>query len=127
MFENQYLTYDEYHTDLKGSLTEDAFNLLEFEARAKIDDMTSGRLKDLDTQIDEVKLCIFKLISVLNENNTSIKSESVDGYSITLMDTKTLEKAKETIIREYLSTSNLNDDYNTPYLYRGFNSVTCVS
>lgn len=127
MFENQYLTYDEYHTDLKGSLTEDAFNLLEFEARAKIDDMTSGRLKDLDTQIDEVKLCIFKLISVLNENNTSIKSESVDGYSITLMDTNTLEKAKETIIREYLSNSNLDDDYNTPYLYRGFNGVDCVS
>ena len=127
MFENQYLTYDEYHTDLKGSLTEDAFNLLEFEARAKIDDMTSGRLKDLDTQIDEVKLCIFKLISVLNENNTSIKSESVDGYSITLMDTNTLEKAKETIIREYLSNSNLDDYYNTPYLYRGFNGVDCVS
>lgn len=117
-FDGQYLTYTKYET-LGGSLTEDAFNLLEYEARKKIDNMTFGRLKELDTQLDEVKLCIFKLIGIINENNTAIRSEGVDGYSITYLDKKELESLKESIVEEYLGECNLDDDYNTPYLYVG--------
>jgi hypothetical protein len=119
MFDTKYLTYTEYKDTLEGTLTENAFNLLEYEARKKIDQMTFGRLKELTTQINEVKLCIFKLIGILNENNTSIKSESVDGYSYTIMDKKDLENLKESIVEEYLSECYLEDEYNTPYLYVG--------
>ena len=44
-FEGQYLTYEEY-IDLGGTLDLMPFNLLEFEARRKIDIRTQSRLKD---------------------------------------------------------------------------------
>jgi hypothetical protein len=122
MFDEQYLTEDEY-AELGGSLTVNAFNLLEYEARKKIDEMTQGRLKTLSTQVDDVKLCIFKLIGILNENNTSILSEGVDGYNITHLSKKELESLKESIIDEYLSECKLDD--GTPYLYVGNDVIIC--
>lgn len=119
MFGTKYLTYSEYKNTLKGTLTEDAFNLLEFKARKQIDKMTLGRLKNLTNQINEVKLCINDLISILNENNTSILSESADGYSIQLMDKDTLERTLNIKIEGYLSECYLDD--GTPYLYSGVN------
>ena len=119
MFENQYLTFVDY-TSLGGTLTEDAFNLLEYEARTKINKLTSNRLIALTSQDNAVKLCILKLISVVNENNTSVKSESVDGYSITLLDKKDLMKHENDIIRDYLGSSTLED--GTPYLWLGLDN-----
>ncbi len=115
-FENQYLIYDEYQ-ELGGTLSESAFKLLEFEARKEVDRLTFGRLISLPTQIEEVKLCVFKLIGVINENKSTIKNESVDGYSITLMDKKDLESVLNGLIEKYLSECVLDD--GTPYLYRG--------
>lgn len=116
MFEKQYLTEEEY-TELGGSLTGNAFNLLEYEARKKVDELTFGRLKALTSQLDEVKLCVFKLIGILNENKSSIKSESVDGYSITILDKKELEKLLNSTVIGYLSECKLED--GIPYLYCG--------
>lgn len=115
-FNNQYLTYREYMS-LGGTLSHSAFNLLEYEARKKIDKETFGRLIDLTTQVQEVKLCVNQLVGVLNENRGTIKSVSVDGYSITRIDGKDLEKVYSNIVREYLSECKLAD--GTPYLYRG--------
>lgn len=123
MFENQYLTFQEY-SEMGGTLIESAFNLLEYKARKKIDEETNGRLVDLETQIDDVKLCIYELIGVYNENNTTIKSESVDGYSITLLSDKDLKTSLKTIINTYLSNATLED--GTPYLYRGFDTTTLI-
>lgn len=125
--EGQYLTYLEYKA-LGGSLAEAPFKLLEFESRQIVDKYTFGRLKDLETQIQEVKLCIYKLIETLNSYNISqsqnkaIKSENIDGYSISYGNGTTgLEDAKNSelkdIINTYLSECYLDD--NTPYLYRG--------
>lgn len=125
--EGQYLTYLEYKA-LGGSLAEAPFKLLEFESRQIVDKYTFGRLKDLETQIQEVKLCIYKLIETLNSYNISqsqnkaIKSENIDGYSISYGNGTTgLEDAKNSeikdIINTYLSECYLED--NTPYLYRG--------
>ncbi len=125
--EGQYLTYQEYKA-LGGSLAEAPFKLLEFESRQIVDKYTFGRLKDLETQINEVKLCIYKLIETLNSYNISqtqnkaIKSENIDGYSISYGNGTTgLEDAKNSeindIINTYLSECYLED--NTPYLYRG--------
>lgn len=133
--ENQYLTYNEYQS-LGGTLEETPFNLLEFKARMYVDKYTFGRLKELENQSQETKLCINELINELktysndeivdnNSTNKNIASESIDGYSISyannLSSTTQVEQGKEiaiqNIINTYLATSTL--DNGTPYLYRG--------
>lgn len=88
-FEGQYLEYDEYE-ELGGSVAETPFNILEFEARRKIDERTFGRLKGMENIPLEVKMCTFALINTLNNysvdstssRNKNIASESTDGYSV---------------------------------------------
>lgn len=127
-FEGQYLTYAEY-TELGGSaIGEMPFNLLEFEARKEIDKRTFGRLKNLNEQIQEVKLCENKLITTLkayadnNDRNRNIVSENTDGYSVSYAGitselTKTQMSEVKNIIEVYLDECKLDD--GTPYLYRG--------
>lgn len=127
-FEGQYLTYAEYQA-LGGSAIGDMpFNLLEFEARQNVDKYTFGRLKDLDTQIQDVKLCIYKLITMIDSynkqetQNKGIASENTDGYSVSYLAPSTnITQAKnseiEGIVKEYLVECKLED--GTPYLYCG--------
>ncbi len=126
-FSGQYLTYAEYQA-LGGTLTETPFNLLEFEARQNVDKYTFGRLKELDEQDQEVKLCIFKLIGLINSysgyevQNKTVSSENTDGYSISYgTPTTEFTKAKnseiEGVVREYLVDCKLED--GTPYMYCG--------
>lgn len=125
-FEGQYLTYQEYKA-LGGTLDEMPFNLLEFNARMKIDERTFGRLVDKGQEYREVKLCVYNMITTLNSyssydtQNKAISSESTDGYSISYgTPQKSIIEAKngelEDIIDTYLS--NLIVD-NVPVLYRG--------
>ena len=126
-FEGQYLTYSEYKA-LGGNLAEMPFNLLEFDARQEVDKYTFGRLKELATQVKEVKLCIYKLINTLDGYNKSIEvngaiaSENTDGYSITYSKTSSSDvEAKNNVIKDivktYLIDCKLDD--GTPYLYCG--------
>ena len=127
-FEGQYLTYAEYLALGGSAIGEMPFNLLEFEARQNVDKYTFGRLKELETQNQEVKLCIFKLINLLNSYNSyetqnkAVSSENIDGYSISY-ETPTTDfmKAKnseiEGVVREYLIDCKLED--GTPYMYCG--------
>ena len=118
IFEGQYLTYNEY-TNLGGSqIGEMPFNLLEFEARRKIDIKTFNRVKDLDVIPQEVKLCEYNLINSVKNylettNNVSangnVASENTDGYSIsyvTANQVSEIVKSKsaelDDIIRTYL-------------------------
>lgn len=112
----EYLTFDEYE-EMGGILTQSAFNLLEYEARKNIDNLTFGRLKELESQNDDVKNCMYKLINVVSENNGLLKSESVDGYSVSYADTKEQKQGLNDIVEAYLSECYLDD--GTPYLYRG--------
>ena len=86
-FSGQYLTYNEYRV-LGGTLDITPFNLLEFEARRKIDERTQNRLKRAIETPQEVKICVFKLIDTLlsyiseKNNNKNIASESVGSYSV---------------------------------------------
>ena len=116
-FEGQYLTYDEYR-ELGGTLGQTPFNLLEFEARRKIDIRTQNRLKEKDDIPQEVKLCVYNLIETINNyvvseknisDNGNIASVSTDGYSesyVTSSQIKDILMSKENevnnIIREYL-------------------------
>lgn len=123
----QYLTYSEY-TGLGGTLDQTSFNLLEFEARQIIDKYTFGRLKNLVTQNQEVKLCVYKLIELENSYNSSeaqnkgVASENTDGYSISYRQvTSDVIKAKnddyKCVVKDYLVDCKLSD--GTPYLYCG--------
>lgn len=93
MFEGQYLTYGEYQ-ELGGTLDETPFNLLEFEARKKVDERTLKRLDGIDTEYIpyEVKICIFKLINrifeyskTVVEVSNNVASENTDGYSVSYL------------------------------------------
>ena len=112
-FNGQYLKYNEY-LELGGSVAETPFNLLEFEARKKIDERTLGRLKKVVDLPQEVKMCMFALInsissysSCVNYNNKNIASENIDGYSVSYVTGGT--------IQEVVSSKNveLNDIIKT--------------
>ena len=121
-FDTQYIRYAEYK-QLGGSLDEVPFNVLEVRARKKIDERTLGRLKNLPSQITEVKTCMFELIEAMNTNNkqnsSNISSESTDGYSVSYGTKTSADELKQydNIIRDYLLTCQLED--GTPYLYCG--------
>lgn len=125
-FKGQYLTYQEYQL-LGGTLEEMPFNLLEFDARKRIDKRTFGRLVDKGQEYKEVKLCVYNMIITLNSyssydtQNKAISSESTDGYSISYgTPQKSITEAKnselEDIIDTYLSNLIVDD---VPVLYRG--------
>ena len=118
-FEGQYLTYAEYKS-LGGTLEETPFNLLEYEVRRKIDARTLNRIKDSTSNIpQEVKLCEYCLINSIDKyqkagseisNIGNVKSENIDGYSISYTTTseiseiiKSKEEEVDDIITTYLS------------------------
>ena len=125
MQEGKYLTYSEY-TSLGGKLDKTEFIKLEFEARKNIDMFTFGRLKNLKEQVEEVKMCVLKLIDILNNykkissRDKSVQSENTDGYTVTYNSTN-ISNIKSVdisdIITNCLCDCELED--GTPYLYRG--------
>ena len=125
-FEGQYLTYQEYLA-LGGTLDEMPFNLLEFDARKRIDRRTFGRLVDKGQEYKEVKLCVYNMITTLNSyssydtQNKAISSESTDGYSISYgTPQKSTTEAKNSELEDVIDTylSNLIVD-DVRVLYRG--------
>ena len=125
-FKEQYLTYQEYLA-LDGTLDEMPFNLLEFDARKRIDKRTFGRLVDKGQEYQEVKLCVYNMITILNSyssydtQNKAISSESIDGYSISYgTPQKSTTEAKnselENVMNSYLANVIID---NVPVLYRG--------
>ena len=125
-FKGQYLTYQEYKA-LGGTLDEMPFKLLEFNARKKIDERTFGRLVDKGQEYQEVKLCVYNMITTLNSyssydtQNKAISSESTDGYSISYgTPQKSTTEAKNSELEDVIDTylSNLIVD-DVRVLYRG--------
>ena len=125
-FKGQYLTYQEYLA-LGGTLDEMPFNLLEYNARNKIDERTFGRLVDREQEYQDVKLCVYDMITTLNSyssydtQNKAISSENIDGYSISYgAPQKSITEAKnselEDIMNSYLANIVID---NVPVLYRG--------
>ena len=88
-FNGQYLVYEDYKA-LGGTLDLTSFNLLEFEARRQIDSRTQNRLRQVENIPQEVKLCEFRLINVVekytNESDRTIASETVGSYSVDYKD-----------------------------------------
>jgi hypothetical protein len=123
-FSGKYLTYKEYKA-LGGTLDQTPFNLLEFEARRKIDERTQGRLKSVENIPEEVKMCMFALINSINsygsstsEGNKNIASESTDGYSVSYVTGGTIQEMVQSksvelndIIRTYLIGVIVNGEH----------------
>lgn len=130
-FSEQYLTYDEYKA-LGGTIDQTPFNLLEFEARRKIDERTLGRLKKVEVLPQEVKMCMFALInsisnysSCVSSNNKNIASESIDGYSVSYITGGTLQEVVSSknaelndIVITYLTGVIVNNEH---IIYIGVN------
>ncbi len=128
-FSGQYLTYAEYR-DLGGTLEITPFNLLEFEARRKIDIRTLNRLKGIDSANipQEVKLCEYNLISSINDYASSIKSatengnvasESTDGYSVSYVKSSSIKdivNSKSVELDDIISTYLIGVIFNGQHL-----------
>ena len=125
-FSGQYLTHSEY-MNLGGTLEPTPFNILEFEARKKIDAKTENRLKNVDSIPMEVKMCEYNMINSIQNytNSTSdiigngnVASENTDGYSISYVTSAQMEsviKSKNAelndIIRTYLLNVKVNNEH----------------
>jgi len=128
-FKEQYLTYAEYR-DLGGTLDITPFNLLEFEARRKIDISTNNRLKGTDSAKvpQEVKLCEYNLISSINNYaesitsataNGNIASETTDGYSVSYVKSSSIKEiiaSKSTELDDIIRTYLLGIVFNGEHL-----------
>jgi len=127
-FEGQYLTKQEY-LDLGGSAIQDMpFNLLEFEARRKIDNETFNRLVGGNDIPQEVKICEYELINTIkgyigdnntNATNGNVASESTDGYSISYITSDKISdvvKSRETELTNIVRTYLLGIVYNNEHL-----------
>jgi len=117
-FNKQYLTYGEYK-GLGGTLDLMPFNILEFEARKKIDIKTFNRLKDIDSNDipQEVKLCVYKMIDSMSNydktlgnisSNGSVASETIDGYSVHYLDSS---QVKNVIESKSVELDDIIDNY----------------
>ena len=112
-FTNQYLTYAEYQ-ELGGTLEEVPFNELEFECRKIIDSRTQNRLHSVTDIPDEVKMCEYKMINSIVSYNSAkeqaqsgVKSENIDGYSVTYLTSNEIQQLITTQIadmQELIST-----------------------
>ena len=128
-FNNQYLTYGEYKS-LGGTLGEMPFNILELKAQQIINERTQNRLKDVEKIPQEVKICVYDLIQIINKYNNSnnstssnVSSENIDGYSVTYKSGTELTEEQKKQYDDVIET----DLYgvivdNTPILYLGVNT-----
>lgn len=102
-FTNQYLSYKEYQA-LGGTLLEVPFNRLEYKSCKKVDELTSKRITKLETIPQEVKLCVFDLINVFNDDeNPILENDGVGTYNPGKRSIEEIEKVKINIVNNYLN------------------------
>lgn len=106
-----YLTFDDY-ISYGGKLCDTDFNRYCFRACKEIDNLTNNRCVSLAKIPEEVRRCIFELISYFEKNVkggsiSAISSFGNDGYSMSFVDQKTAEQQIYDIIYTYLSSTGL--------------------
>ena len=123
----KYLTYEEYRDDYGGTLSESAFNPLEFRARKRIDRQTFSRVQDMKEVPEAVKLCMLSLINTDSKagleaqvDNPVVTSFNNDGYS------ESYGKALSVIDADSQMSASIRsmlwgetNDEGVPLLYRG--------
>lgn len=130
-FEGQYLTYAEYQVLGGSAIGQTPFDLLEFEARRKIDIRTFNRLKNSNDIPQEVKLCEYELINSINSyietendiaSNGNVASEHTDGYSISYI---TSDKISEVVKSKNKELDDIIMTYLLGVVYNGEHLVYC--
>ena len=119
-FNGQYLTLVDYKALGGTELAQMPFDLLEFEARRRIDLRTFNRLKNVEYADipQEVRLCEYQLINSIRgyastmqgiAGNNGVASENIDGYSVSYITSNQIsdivrskEEELDDIIRTYL-------------------------
>lgn len=124
-FKGQYLTYREYKA-LGGTLELTPFNILEFEARRRIDEVTHNRMVGGNDIPEEVKMCEFAIVNkVLKAYDKEISrgksSETVGSYSVSYNnDIKKIIEDKRAEIEDLVLTDLYGVVYNGEHvLYCG--------
>lgn len=132
-----YLTYAEYQT-MGGTLSETAFNDIEFQAECEVNWYTFDRLKG-DTEFpEEVKRCMYSLIKLIQEQQqaylvspvdasgniqASIASQSNDGVSTSfnVLSAQSAAELIKTKIGDVIqkSLSSVTNSLGRKLLYRG--------
>lgn len=126
-FSGQYLTYSEYKA-LGGSLDMTPFNLLEFEARRKIDERTFNRIVGNEIIPQEIKMCMFTLINIINSysneelSKKNIASESVGSYSVSYV---TGSNAQDVIQSKNVELNDVIDKYLFGVMINGEHILYC--
>lgn len=121
-----YLTYEEY-SSYGGTAGEDAFTLLEFKARKRIDRMTFSRVQAMAEVPEAVKMCMTTIMNLEGAAgaeaqvlNPTVTSFTTDGYSEShghALGAADAEAAISASIRSMLWGEE--DDNGVPLLYRG--------
>lgn len=115
-----YITYEEYQK-LGGGLDETAFNIYGYEAEAKVNAETHGRIEPQNVS-EPVKRCIVRLAGIMAQADIAeakVTSWSNDGVSESIKDVSIQEynDKMDEIIREYLANEVGVD--GVPLLYLG--------
>ena len=130
MASNVYLTYPEYQA-YGGTLSTSDFTVAEFKARKRIDYLTDCRVQDMAVVPEEVKLCVYSIITANSVTgveaqaaNPLVSSFATDGYSESYGSAAeqiaALQKTTDAEIRHLLY--GVTDDNGTPLLYRGLDA-----
>lgn len=123
----QYLTYAQY-TAWGGTMTEQAYNLAEIKARARIDALTQGRVARMQTVPEQVQAAMMEIINVDATYSAAAQAQtpvatsfSTDGYS----ESYGSAEARTAAIEKQLTASILTlmdgvlDDDGVPLTYAG--------
>lgn len=126
MAHEKYLTYAEYQAR-GGTSSEQAFNMLEFRARKRIDRITFSRVQDMQLVPEAVKMCMMSLIDTDSKlgieaqaANPVVTSFNTDGYSESYgkaLSVADADNAMSASVRSMLWGET--DDNGVPLLYRG--------
>lgn len=128
MAQQQYLTYKEY-TDYGGkAIAEADFAVAEFKARSRIDLLTLGRVQDMQTVPEAVKLAMMVILKVdakysadAQADNAVVSSFSTDGYSESYGGVAEQSNAAEAATNKEVTKMlfGVLDDYGVPLIYKG--------
>lgn len=103
-----YLTYEEYKF-FGGNITEEDFKIKSIKSKQIIDNYTLQALKGLKNIPNEVKVCLFEIVSILDKRSRDIgvTSEKVGNWSISYKDVD-YEKEINDILSLYLDNLEID-------------------
>ena len=126
-----YLTYAQYQA-WGGTLSEQAFNLAEIKARARIDAMTQGRVAQMAQVPEQVQAAMMEIINVDSTYSAAaqaaapvVASFSTDGYSESYGSAESRTAAIEKQLTASILTllDGVVDDNGVPLTFAGVPTI----